>query len=423
MARITPFKGIRYDPDKAGPLETVVAPPYDIITSEDRNLLYAASPNNVIRIILNRDNDPYSSAADYLRTWLSNGILREDGQPGFYEYRQEFTNPADGIRYSRSGLACALKLEPYSSGIVLPHEETRTKAKEDRLRLMRSTRCNPEPIFGLYEDNERLIGRAISAALNNRPDDITVCTEQDVHRIRRIVDSAAIDAIQRLLAPKKIWIADGHHRYETALAYRDERRAENSGKPGLFDDILVVLTAFNDPGMVVLPTHRLVKNVAAGRLEQLGLQLERYFEADRVTERELPNSMRAESGAHRFGMIGAEGCRVLTLRDEALMDAAAEEHSASWRRLDVSILHTLILDRSLGMPADSLAVTPDIAYTRDRAEASQRVRSGEFQLAFLLNDPSADEVRRVAAEGDKMPAKSTYFYPKLWSGLLFRDLQ
>lgn len=433
MAEIIPFRGIRFAQEKIGDLESVVAPPYDVISPAQQDMLYAASDYNIVRIILNRletnDNEahnPYTRAAFYLESWLSAGVLKRDEKPALYAYRQEFTNPADGARYTRTALFCALKLEPYASGVVLPHEETRTKAKEDRLRLMRATRANTEPILGLYEDPEGVVARALEAACADMPPDQQVTVEGDHHCVWRVEQPEVIAAIQEFLRPHPVWIADGHHRYETALTYRDERRAAegNPDGPQAYDYLLIGLVSFTDPGLVVLPTHRLVKNVLAGRLEQLYLQLERYFTIEPVTPDEVAARMKAGpgSGIHRFGLVQRGRSWVLTLRDEALMDAAVEDHSPVWKRLDVSILQALVLERSLGIPAASLATTPDVGYTRDLNEALSAVHSGEWQIALLLNLPTADEVRRVASAGDKMPPKSTFFYPKLWSGLLLRTL-
>ncbi len=430
MAEIQPFPGILYDPDSAGPLHRVVCPPYDVLSPAEQESLYQRNPHNFVRIILNQaesgddDQAPYRRAAECLTDWLDSGILREDEAPALYEYRQEFTNPGDGKRYSRTGIFCALKLEPYAAGVVLPHEETRTKAKEDRLRLMRATRSNPEPIFGLFEDPREYVSRVLKASHSDNDSELSASIDGDSHFIRRITDSEAIRAIQGFLRDARVWIADGHHRYETALNYRSERRESEGNPDGLqaYDFILIVLTAFTDPGMVVLPTHRLVKNVSKSRMEQLRLQLERYFEVDEVPIEALAERMAGdpEKGEHRFGVVLADSAWVIDLRDESVMDAAVEGHADVWKRLDVSILQSLVLDRSLGIPAAELATTPDIGYTRDWDEAIEKVRLGEYQAAFMLNNPSAEEVRRVASAGDKMPPKSTFFYPKLWSGLVMR---
>lgn len=431
MAEVVPINGIHYDPARVGRLEEVIGPPYDVLSPADQDALYAASPFNFVRIMLNRsepgdDPDaPYTRAARYLDDWLEQGILQVDSAPAYYVYRQEFTNPVDGGRRTRTGLFCGLRLEPYASGVVLPHEETRLKAKEDRLKLMRATRANPEPIFCSYEDREGMLQRALDRSLSGIQSVLTSTIEGDTHQVWRLDDPDGISSIQRFFADRRIWIMDGHHRYETGLAYAAERRqVELPAAPQPYDYLLVVMTAFEDPGIVVLPTHRLIKNVSSARMEQLFLQVERYFDIEKVSEDQLAEKMAGDPsrGEHRFGMATPAGAWVLSLRDFSLMDAAVEDHTHVWKELDVSILHTLILDRSLGIPIASLSTTSDVGYTRSWDEALSSVKNGDYQIAFLLNQPSADEVRRVAGAGDKMPPKSTFFYPKLWSGLLLRRI-
>lgn len=434
MAEIVPFKGVHYDTDKVS-LDSVVGPPYDVIDGDQQAGLYAASPYNFVRIMLNRAepgdgeaSNPYTRAGACLRDWLASGVLVEDATPALYPYQQEFTNPSDGGRYTRNGLYCAIKLDTYDAGVVLPHEETRTKAKVDRLKLMRAASANPEPIFGLYEDEQGELASLYRRITQNVA--ILVAHDGgDSHRVWRVSDPAAIEEAQQFLGPRRVWIADGHHRYETGLVYRDERRKADPTIPlrhdpttHPYDYLLIVLTSFTDPGMVVLPTHRLVKNVPGSRLAELYLQLDRYFEIEPVHSTSLAQKMAGNpaAGIHRFGLYMRDKAWVLTLRDPSMMDTAVEGHADCWKHLDVSILQALVLERSLGIPATSLATTPDIGYTRDRDDACDKVNSGDYQIALLLNLPSAEEVRQVAAAGDKMPPKSTFFYPKLWSGLLMR---
>ncbi len=239
MAEIVPFKGLFYDLQRVGGLERVIGPPYDVIGPEEQAALYAASPYNYVRIMLNRaepndneENNAYTRAASALQTWLADGILREDEAPALYIYQQAFDDPLGGKRLTRTGLLCALKLEPYSAGVVLPHEETRKHAKEDRLRLMRATQANPEPIFGLYEDPQGVAARTLNAQTTERPPDLSAMVDGEDHLLWRIEDPEAISALQQFMQERRIWIADGHHRYETALTYRDERRSADHSAPG-----------------------------------------------------------------------------------------------------------------------------------------------------------------------------------------------
>ncbi len=427
MAEIVPFRGITYDLSLVGGLASAVSPPYDVISAAEQKALYNAGPYNFVRVILNRaesedDEDcTYHRAAGYLQTWLSEGVLREDREEALYHYRQEFTNPADGRRYSRDGIFCALRLEPYSCGIVLPHEETRMKAKSDRLALMRATVSNPEPIYALYEDPAQHTSALFSSAVLSAPD-LSVTIDADLHEVRRIIDVDTIGSFQRYLSDRRIWIADGHHRYETALAYRDGQ-PEGSRNPAA-EYVLTVLSAFEDPGLVVLPTHRLIRNLPDSRIEQLIVRIERYFDVSPSTTSDLMRRLTGAGGAkHVFGLVLRDESYLLELRDERTMDEAVLNHSPDWKRLDVSILQTLVLERALEIPASALATTPDVGYTRDWNEAFAAVTSGAYQAALLLAQPSADEVKRVAAAGEKMPPKSTFFYPKLWSGLVLRSLK
>lgn len=439
MAEIVPFPGIHFDPSRV-PLADVIAPPYDVLSPAQQEALYARNPHNIVRLILNREepaddgaNNRYSRAAAFLNESLASGLMVRDDSPAYYEYVQRFEHPLEPERIvERRTLFVALKLEPYENGVVLPHEETHPKAKADRLETMRATTANPEPIYGLYEDPDRSVARILDAGRSSEPL-LTASLpgqkgpDREQHLIYRHTSPEAIAALAAHFAPRRIWIADGHHRYETALNYRHERRgAENPSALQPYDYLLIGLSAFEDPGLVVLPTHRLIRNLPHARREQLALQFERFFHAEGMP---IPTARawikEQVAGERRFAVIGRTTAYALTLRDENLLDTALEagEHCDAWRRLDVTILQTLVLDRTLGISWKELAHTPDVAYTRDEDEAVTKVQSGEFQLACLLQNPTVAEVRDVAAAGDKMPQKSTFFYPKLWSGLILRSLK
>jgi uncharacterized protein (DUF1015 family) len=435
MAEIVPFRGIHYAP--ALPLADCIAPPYDVLSPQQQAALYVRHPHNIVRLILNReepdDNETanrYTRAASFLNEWRANGVLVQDDEPGLYEYVQRFEHPLDPSQIvERHALFVALKLEPYSNGVVLPHEETHPKAKVDRLNLMRATHANPEPIYGLYEDPNGTVANSLSAARQQAAPLLSAALpgktapDSEQHLLYRHTAPCLIGDLQDYFAPRRIWIADGHHRYETALNYQAECQSAG-GTPT--DYLFIGLSAFEDPGLVVLPTHRMVKNLPSARLEDLPLQLERFFQVQIVSLETARAWIKQEvPGEKRFVLLLAEKAYALTLRDLAVMDSAQDTaaHCEAWRHLDVTILQTLVLDRSLGISWQSLAHTPDVAYTRDEEEAVQRVQSGEFQLSCLLQNPTVTQVRDVAAAGDKMPQKSTFFYPKLWSGLLLRSLE
>ncbi len=438
MAQIVPFAGIHFDPTRV-PLEDVIAPPYDVLSPAQQDALYALNPANIVRLMLNKEqadddgiHNRYTRAAKFLKACLAEGILVRDETPALYEYIQIFEHPLHPERkVERRTLFVALKLEPYTNGVVLPHEETHPKAKADRLSLMRATQSNPEPIYGLYEDPALTVAKSLDAVRPTEPLLRAILPgktgpDAEQHLLYRYTDPCLVADIEEFFASRRVWIADGHHRYETGLNYRSEvRGGDEAAPPRPADYLLIGLSAFEDPGLVVLPTHRLVKNIPQERLEQLTLQLDRYF-----TVRTLPLAAARQwikeevPGEKRFVVLTQRDYYALTLRDIAQAEAAMQQgHCAAWQHLDVTILQALVLDRTLGISWQDLAHTPDVAYTRDEEEAVQKVLSGEFQLACLLQNPTVTEVRDVAAAGDKMPQKSTFFYPKLWSGLILRSLE
>jgi uncharacterized protein (DUF1015 family) len=439
MAEIAPFSGVHYNPQRV-PLADVIAPPYDVLSPAHQRALYAKHPDNIVRLILNEEepgdapgNNRYMRAAAFLESSIGSGALVQDAIPAIYEYLQRFAHPLDPtVTVERRTLFVALTLAPYSEGVVLPHEETHPKAKADRLELMRATQANPEPIYGLYEDPERETFAILDRSRAGQQPLLYAAVpgptgETDEHIIYRHDNPETIAALESFFAPRRVWIADGHHRYETALNYQRERReaAGNDTGPQPYDALLIGLSAFEDPGLVVLPTHRLVKNLSSERMEQLKLQLDRFFHVQAMDTEGVRSWIKQEvPGERRFGILTSGPCYALTLRSLETMDSVgADAHCEAWRRLDVSILQMLVLDRCLGISWTDLAHTPDVAYTRDEQEAVNKVASGEFELACLLQNPTVTEVRDVASSGDKMPQKSTFFYPKLWSGLLIRLLK
>lgn len=438
MAHTAPFKGTYYAPSL--PLEQVIAPPYDVLSPLQQAELYAKHPLNVVRLILNKEEETdtpeqnrYTRASAFLQEGLQQGIFVQDTEPAFYEYIQQFEHPLDPTQLvQRRTLFVALKLEPYEKGIVLPHEETHPKAKADRLLMMRATNANPEPIYGLYEDPTLTIAKSLEASRAGQepllsailPGQTAPNSEQ--HLIYRHADPCLIAEIEEFFQQRRIWIADGHHRYETGLNYQRERREQEGNPEGLqpYDLLFIGLSAFEDPGLVVLPTHRLVKGISESRLEELPLLLERFFHIDLLSLEAGKAWIGNQSPEVKRFLVVLQGkTYALTLRDTNLLnEAMGGKHCQAWRHLDVSILQEFVLDRSLGIAWQTLAHTPDVAYTRDTEEAFEKVQSGEWQLSLLLQNPTVTEVRDVASAGDKMPQKSTFFYPKLWSGLLLRSL-
>ena len=424
MAQISPFRATYYNPKRYMDLRDVVAPPYDVIGDRERDALYRKDPHNVVRIILNRPEEhdepgaTYRRAARHLRDWLHAGVLMEDETQALYVYRQTFSSALDGSPTQRTGVFAALGLSPYSEGVVLPHEYTRPGAKADRLELMRAAHANTEPIMVLYEDDGlRLIGGLRAAASSQAPL-LAAHVGDALHEVWDVRNRKAVADFILGMVDRRVWIADGHHRYETALMYRDEVGA--AGRPiGGADRILVALIPFEDPGFVVLPTHRMVTGLSDAQVEGLADTMSTQFEVQPVANDEMLFDMlerlRSRDGA--FVAVTRHRTWLMRLRDPQAMLEAAPDRSEAWRALDVAILQALVLDRLT-------ETTPlaEVSYTRYPSEAITRARVGHVDAAFVVGRPSAADVRAVAAAGDRMPAKSTYFDPKLWSGLLMRRL-
>lgn len=425
MAEIRPFKALRYDLVRAGTIEDLTCPPYDIISEEQRQAYLARNPHNAVRLELPKGEDPYDEAGKTLRQWLSEGILKTDMDEGIYIYEEEFLDRVDsGETKKLRGMICRVRLEDFSAGVILPHEETLSKAKEDRFRLMSATGCNFSQIYALYPDKEHITRRRLdnlAATCAPRYDfsDGTV-----THRLWVINDPVSIAAIKEDFADRKLYIADGHHRYETALRYRDFRREQGEYCPGA-EYVMMMLADMEDSGLVVFPTHRLISGLpdfdSASLPERCGEWFEISPSKDRAeTERALSEFYAA--GRHAFGYFDGSRWYTLALQDAAVMDGLLPEKSQAYRRLDVTVLHTLILERLLGIDSANMAAQKNLTYTRSAEEAEQSVASGESQCCFLLNPTRVQEIGAVAAAGEKMPQKSTYFYPKLITGLVFNKL-
>ena len=424
---LRPFRALRYDTARVQ-IDDVVAPPYDVISDAQRDALYARHPHNVVRLILNRDSDRYTSAARSIGEWIETGILRRDDAAALWLYTQNF--PYGEQRFERTGVIGAVRLEPFSSGHIRPHERTLSGPKADRMRLLEACRTNLSPIFGLYADRREALAGALDAARTRAPL-VDLTDDQHVrHRLWQLSDSTVVDSLATTLAGETIYIADGHHRYETALAYRDQLRTRGALEP---DDpanfIMMYLCSMDDPGLLVLPTHRLLRELSAFDATVFVAALRRDFRV-----RELPNSpagrselqagLASNSTLPRFGVVirGARTLHEISLSDFEAIDPVAPELPPVVRRLDVTILDRLILRGLLGLDADGAARAGQLQYSHDAMETFARIERGDYQVAFILGPPKLAEVQAVCLSGETMPQKSTYFYPKLLSGLLFNPL-
>jgi uncharacterized protein (DUF1015 family) len=419
VAEIQPLRALHYDLGAAGPLDRLVAPPYDVIDAAQRAELAGRSAFNVVDIDLPQgEPDPYARAAELLGQWRMQGIVVQDTAPALWALTQTFTGP-DGETRTRHGFFCKVRLTDYGPGLVRPHERTHPAAKEDRLRLMRATRANLSPIFALYEDAggeawSALEPATLEAAWGEVTDD-----EGTTHRVWRVSDQAAVARAQEALAGVELLIADGHHRYETARTY-----AEEVGGEGEHRYVLMCLVSMSDPGLAIFPTHRLVGGLDEPRRRRLDDALQREFELTEATpEHVVPDG--GNGDLPTFGVLDRDGPKALRARlaSSEIADQALAGHSPSYRRLDTAVLEKLLLEDALGLSEDDISHQRGLGYARDLDQARALLGAGEYDLAFLLRPTPVEQVQAIAAAGETMPPKSTYFYPKLPSGLLFNPLE
>ncbi len=417
MADIEPLLALRYDLDRVGGLQDVVAPPYDVIDPEQRAQLAARSPYNVVRIDLPEGNgDPYGHAAELLARWRQEGVVIRDAEPAIWALAQDYTGP-DGQARTRQGFLARVRVEEYGAGRVRPHERTHPGPREDRLRLTRATKANLSPIFSLYSDPPGAAWSAIQPYTAERPFAQTTDADGTVNRLWRVSDSDVIGQVKAAASGAELLIADGHHRYETARVY-----AEEVGGEGPQRYVLMCLVALQDPGLTIFPTHRLVGGLRPEQHEALADALRTNFDVEPLesTSQLLPP---AGEGV-RMGYIDSHFRKpfMLTLKDPGIADAALPEHAEPYRQLDTAVLEALIMKGALKMTDEDIDELAGLRYARDAAEALRLIETGEYDAAFLMAPTPVERVQAVAGAGESMPPKSTYFFPKVPTGLLFNPL-
>ena len=414
MADVLALQTLRYDLDRTGGLQDVVAPPYDVIDAEQRETLEARSPYNIVRVDLPEGGeDRYDRAAARLFAWEQEGVIVRDPEPALWTLRQDYTGP-DGRARTRNGFFARVRVEDYGPGRIWPHERTHPGPKQDRLRLTRATRTNLSPIFSLYSDPE---GAAIGALAGAEPWAETTDPDGTVNRLGRVTEPDAIAAATTALAATELLIADGHHRYETARVY-----AEEVGGDGPHRYVLMCLVALEDPGLTVFPTHRLVRGLSPEQHEMLAEALRRDFEIAPLDDRA---ALAPESGdTVRIGYLDSHFRRphMLTLKDQAIADAALPGHAEPYRRLDTAVLEALILKRALGYTDHDIDELNGLGYARDFDQALELIDGATYDAAFFMAPTPVARVWAVAASGESMPPKSTYFVPKVGTGLVFNPL-
>lgn len=430
MAEIKVFRGLRYT-EKAGKIEELCCPPYDIINEEERQAFLDKNTNNIIRLELPKtpgkddggENDAYDSAGRLLTEWLNRSIVKNDDKPAVYVYEMEFT--VSETKHKVKGFISLVKLEEFSKGVILPHEETLSKAKTDRFNLMTATDCNFSQIYSLYMDEDNGVYSIIDKASNAKADAEFTDRDGVCHRLWCIYDEEICGVLSKKMADKKIYIADGHHRYETALNYRNSRR-ESGKEAGSSDYVPMMLVNMENDGLIVFPTHRIVRDFDNYNYNDVIDKCREYFEVTPYLNREkseigLKNAY--DSGKKSFVLFtGDNNYTLLVLKDNGIMAELMPNASEYLRSLDVSVLHTLVLERIFGIDKKNMANQKNLTYTRIADEAVSEVDGQQADCAFLLNPTRVGEIRDVALAGEKMPQKSTYFYPKLTTGLVMNQI-
>ncbi len=424
MVDIVPFNGLRYNEEHAGPLSELIAPPYDVIRPDMQEELYSRNPYNVVRLILgkqyeddNEANSRYTRSAKDFADWQTQGILKDDAEPSFYVYSQEYT--FNGKTHNRIGFFARVKLEDFSEGNICPHEFTLAKAKKDRAQLIRACRANFSPVFSLFSDPEGAIDGTLAKIIQQPP--LTEIDEDSViHRMWRVSDPDTLRFLSESFKDKKVYIADGHHRYETSLAYHKEHGAEVPDSA----HVMMFLTNLDAQSLAIYPTHRQLKCPKPFTRDHCIQQLQPYFEVE-----PLPKGQSADQLTARLEKAGKDGIAfcaylgqgealLMKLRDINNVVPFMGDDANELKVLDVYQLHTLVLRELLGIDTRNPEHQQYITYNVRTAEAMTHVDAGTFDLVIFMNATRMDQVRELAEKGVRLPQKATYFYPKLLSGLV-----
>jgi len=436
VAQIRPFRGLVYDVSRAGAIGELITPPYDVISPERQKAYHDRNPHNIIHLDfgLERPGDDerenkYVRAARMLDEWLDEGSLLRGERPAFYVLEQEYTLE-DGRRRKRTGFIGLVKLEELGSGKVLPHERTLSKPRADRLNLLRATRANLSQVFALFGDPAGGVEQELEKA-SRRPPLFEVDDYQRVtNRLWVLEDEDAIRRVSQVMRDKVLFIADGHHRYETALAYRDEMRKTFPGARGdqPYDYVMMMMVNMDVQEMTILPTHRVVRGLPAGFEEDFLGRSKEFFdvlEVDRGQVHKKVSEMQdLPVELHQLGFLGKEGpLRLLRLKDHGIMGTLVPpEYSDALRMLDVTVLHSLVFDHLLGIDTEIALLRGDISFEKSTEACARQVEDGHYQAAFFLRGTKMEQMREIAARRERMPQKSTFFYPKLPTGLVMYRL-
>jgi uncharacterized protein (DUF1015 family) len=442
MAKIFPFNGVTYNKKKVGNFSKVTIPPYDIISKEDQDRFYQLHPYNCIRLTLGKEydgdtefNNKYTRANGFFRTWINNEILKQDQEESIYAYEQRFSYK--GKKYVRLGFIALFKLEELEAGRVYPHENTLPKPKQDRLSLIRATAANFEPIFSIYVDEEDKISRMVKKFTKRKP----IAETKDIfgvnNRLWKISGKANVNKITKEMLNKQVFIADGHHRYEASLKYRNEMRTKSQKSTGdePYNFIMMYFTNAYDKGLIIMPIHRLVLNLTLKEKINLENRLVDYFDIEDIkftkkdelsARKKLIKEMsKANDGEHFFGISlqGENKYSLLKLKNEKIIEKyISADKPKEWKKLDITILHSLVIRDILGITDKDIEAENSIRYVHNDDEAFSLVEEGKYQIAFFMNPTKIEQVTALASKYEKMPQKSTFFFPKLLTGLVMYQM-
>ncbi|TVM04281.1 MAG: DUF1015 domain-containing protein [Candidatus Brocadia sp. WS118] len=435
MAIIKPFRGLRYNQDIIADMSSVMTPPYDVISPQERERYYQIHPNNIIRLDFGKDlpgdsekANKYTRAAEYLHAWRTNGTLKQEDVPAIYMYDQEFLSGNKWL--TRRGFIALVKLEPFDKGSIYPHEQTLPGPKADRLKLTQSCRANLSSIFALFPDENNEIDADLLTMTATKPEMDFADDTGVKNRLWVVREKQMIDRLVARMKEKPLFIADGHHRYETALVYKEQMQKENGNPRGDLpsDYVMMVCVSMNNNGLKILPAHRLVRNIKDYRLDHILKSLRESFKVELLGKgckiEEFMASLNNETEGHAFVMYAGQEDTYYKLRlsNEKLLDTVFANDHPEWRHLDAGILHGVIINKILDINFSDVTLKDYVKYVKDEADAVSLVRSGQYQLAFFLNPTRIEQVREIAVARKVMPPKSTYFYPKLITGIVINSL-
>lgn len=435
MAIIKPFRGLRYNQGVITDMASVMTPPYDVISPQEQERYYQIHPNNIIRLDFGKDlpgdsekANKYTRAAEFFRAWRKEGILRQEDSPAIYIYDQEFLS--GNIWLTRRGFIALVRLEPFDKGSIYPHEQTLPGPKADRLKLTQSCRANLSSIFALFPDETNEIDADLLAMTSTKPEVDFVDDTGVKNKLWVIKEKQTIDRLVGRMKEKPLFIADGHHRYETALVYKEQMQKEHGGSQADLpsDYVMMVCVSMNNKGLKILPAHRLVRNIKDFRLDRILPVLHESFRIELLGKgcavKDCMARLNNAPETHAFIMYAGQedAYYKLSLNSEKIIDTIFANDHPEWRHLDAGILHGVIINKVLGIAADDVTIKEYVKYVKEETEAVSLVRSGQYQLAFFLKPTRIEQVKEIASARKVMPPKSTYFYPKLITGIVINSL-